>query len=151
MAEASPKPIPAFELPDLTGKTWRLKDLNGKMLLINVWATWCGPCQAELPHLQKLYEKIIKDRSDLQLLTFNIDEDLGLVAPYMKEKGYTFPVLPAYSTVVTLLDGFAIPQNWIVDERGTWRWRQIGWDEGSDSDFEKDMLKQLESAKAMSP
>jgi len=148
--EKPPKAIPSFELYDLSGKTWRLKELGGKTLLINVWATWCGPCQAEMPRLEKLYQKI-KDRSDLQLLTFNIDEDLGLVAPYVKEKGYTFPVVPAYSTAVTLLDGYAIPQNWIVDPTGRWRWRQIGWSAGSDAEFEKKMLEHLDSARSVSP
>src|SRR5208283_217665 len=94
--EKTKKEIPAFELADLSGKTWRLKELGGKTLLINLWATWCGPCNAELPRLQNFYEKV-KGRSDVQVLTFNIDEDLGLVAPYLKDKGYTFPVLPAYS------------------------------------------------------
>jgi thiol-disulfide isomerase/thioredoxin len=136
------KSIPEFELTDLSGKTWRLKDLGGKSLLINLWATWCGPCQAELPHLEKFYEKV-KNRSDVQVLTFDLDEDLGLVEPFMKEKGYTFPVLPAYSTVVSLLDGFAIPQTWLVDPRGTWRWKQIGYGGGSEDDFEKDMLDRL--------
>ena len=145
--EKPTKEIPVFELSDLSGKTWRLKELGGKTLLINLWATWCGPCNAELPHLQKFYEKV-EDRPDIQVLTFNIDEDLGLVAPYLKEKGYTFPVLPAYSTVVSLLDGYAIPQNWIVGPKGTWRWTQIGYGAGSDSDFEKDMLERLESMKS---
>jgi thiol-disulfide isomerase/thioredoxin len=140
--EKAMKPIPSFELSDLSGKTWRLKDLAGKKVFINVWATWCGPCQGELPHLQKFYEKV-KDRSDIQVLTFNLDEDLGLVAPYMKEKGYTFPVLPAVSTVVTLLDGFAIPQNWLIDPEGVWRWKQIGYGGVIDADFERDMLARL--------
>ncbi len=148
--EKPPKPIPAFELSDLSGKTWWLKELAGKKLLINVWATWCGPCQAEMPHLQKFYESI-KDRSDLQLLTFNVDEELGLVAPYMKEKGYTFPVLPAFSTVVSLLDGYAIPQNWVVDDTGVWLWRQIGWAGESEADFENEILEHLQSAKHASP
>jgi thiol-disulfide isomerase/thioredoxin len=90
------KPMPAFEMGDLSGKTWRIKNLEGKAVLINVWATWCGPCQAELPKLEKLYQQM-KDRSDFQILTFNIDSDLGLVAPFVKDKGFTFPVLPAYS------------------------------------------------------
>jgi len=92
--------------------------------------------------LQKFYEKV-KDRSDIQVLTFNLDDDLGLVAPYMKEKGYTFPVLPAVSTVVTLLDGFAIPQNWLIDPEGVWRWKQIGYGGASDGDFEQEMLARL--------
>jgi thiol-disulfide isomerase/thioredoxin len=148
--EKPPKAIPSFELSDLTGKTWRLKELGGETLLINLWATWCGPCQAELPHLQKFYEKI-KDRPGLQLLTFNVDEELGFVAPYLKEKGYTFPVLPAYSMVVTLLDGNAIPQNWVVDPTGTWRWRQIGWSQESDAEFENEILEHLDFAKSVSP
>jgi thiol-disulfide isomerase/thioredoxin len=140
--EKPTKAIPSFELADLSGKTWRLKELNGKVVLINLWATWCGPCNAELPHLQNLYEKV-KDRKDFQVLTFNIDEDLGLVAPFLKEKGYTFPVVPAFSTVVSLLDGFAIPQNWIVDVQGKWRWRQLGYGGGSETDFQQDMMGRL--------
>jgi thiol-disulfide isomerase/thioredoxin len=145
--EKPKKEIPVFELADLSGKTWRLKELGGKTLLINLWATWCGPCNAELPRLQKFYEKV-KGRSDIQVLTFNIDEDLGLVAPYLKDKGYTFPVLPAYSVVVSLLDGYAIPQNWIVDPKGTWRWSQIGYGGGTDADFQQDMLQKLDSPKS---
>jgi thiol-disulfide isomerase/thioredoxin len=145
--EKATKPIPQFELSDMSGKTWKLKELGGKTLLINLWATWCGPCQAELPHLQKFYEKV-KDRKDIQVLTFDIDEDLGLVEPYLKEKGYTFPVLPAYSTVVSLLDGFAIPQNWLVDAHGNWQLKQIGYGGGSEADFEKDMLAHLDAAKS---
>lgn len=148
--EKALKTLPSFELSDLSGKTWRLKELRGKTLLINLWATWCSPCQAEMPYLQKFYEKF-KDRSDLQLLTFNIDEDLGLVAPYVKEKGYTFPVVPAYSMVVTLSDGYAIPQNWIVGPSGTWRWRQIGWAGASNAEFEKEILEHLQDAKGTSP
>jgi thiol-disulfide isomerase/thioredoxin len=144
--EKPTKTIPTFELSDLSGKTWRLKELEGKTILINVWATWCGPCQAELPTLEKFFEKN-KGRSDIQVLTFDIDEDLGLVAPYLKEKGYTFPVLPAYSTVVSLLDGFAIPQTWIVDSHGMWRWKQVGYGGGSDADFEKELLARVESTK----
>ena len=142
--EKPKKQIPSFELADLSGKTWKLKTLEGKTLLINLWATWCGPCNAELPHFQKLYEKV-KDRPDFQILTFNIDEDLGLVEPFVKEKGYTFPVLPAYSLVVNLLDGYSIPQNWVVDPAGAWRWTQIGFDGAPD--WIESMIQRLESVK----
>jgi thiol-disulfide isomerase/thioredoxin len=137
--------LPAFQLADLSGKTWRLEDLKGKVVLINLWATWCGPCNAELPELEKLYEKV-KGRQDIQILTFNIDEDVGLVAPYLKEKGYTFPVLPAYSYVVNLLNGFAIPQNWVLDPKGSWLWTQIGY--GADDAWVQDMIQKLEATKA---
>ena len=89
-----------------------------------------------------------KDRPDIQVLTFNLDGDLGLVAPWLKEKSYAFPVLPAYSIVVSLFNGYAIPQNWIIDPKGTWRWTQIGYGGGTDADFSKDMLEHLESIKS---
>jgi thiol-disulfide isomerase/thioredoxin len=122
-----------------------LKDLAGKVVLINEWATWCGPCNEELPKLQKLYEQM-KDRSDIQILTFNIDESLGLVAPFLKEKGYTFPVLPASSLVNNLQLNGSIPQNWIVDGKGNWLWTQIGY--GAEDNYTQVMTQKLESAKA---
>jgi len=140
--EKPKKTLPAFELADLSNKTWKLQSLKGKSVLINLWATWCGPCNSELPHLQKLYETV-KDRTDLQILTFNIDEDLGLVEPFLKEKGYTFTVIPAYSLVEGLLDGVAIPQNWVVDPRGIWRWTQLGFDGAPD--FVEAMIQRLVS------
>jgi thiol-disulfide isomerase/thioredoxin len=137
--------LPEFQLADLSGKTWTLTTLKGKVVLINLWATWCGPCNAELPEFEKLYEQV-KGRPDIQVLTFNIDEDVGLVEPFMKEKGYTFPVLPAYSYVVNLLNGFAIPQNWVVDPKGSWRWTQLGY--GGDDSWINDMVQRLEATKA---
>jgi thiol-disulfide isomerase/thioredoxin len=142
--EKPKKQMPSFELADLSGKTWKLKTLEGKSLLINVWATWCGPCRAELPELEKLYQAV-KDRPDFQILTFNVDRDLGLVEPFMQEKGYKFPVLPAYSLVENLLEGVAIPQNWVVDPLGTWRWTQLGY--GGVPNWLEDMIQRLEAVK----
>ncbi|HUE23946.1 MAG TPA: TlpA disulfide reductase family protein [Bryobacteraceae bacterium] len=143
--EKAAKAMPAFELADLAGKTWRLKSLEGKSVLINVWATWCGPCQGELPKLEKLYEKV-KDRPDIQIVTLNIDQDLGLVAPFVKDKGFTFPVLPAYSFVLSLLDSVGIPQNWILDPKGAWRLTQLGYD-ASDAQWADTMIGKLQSVK----
>ena len=143
--EKPTKMIPAFEITDLSGKTWKLATLEGKSLLINLWATWCGPCNEELPHLEELYKKV-KDRSDVQILSFNMDSDLGLVEPFMKEKGFTFPVLPAFSLVTNLFDnGWAIPQNWIVDPQGKWRWTQIGF--GAEPDWVDQMIQRMESVR----
>jgi thiol-disulfide isomerase/thioredoxin len=137
------KAMPSFELSDLSGKTWRLKELQGKTVLIVSWATWCGPCREELPHLEKFYEKI-KNRSDIQVLTLSVDENPGAIAPFMKKAGYTFPVLPAYS--IEEIRGL-VPQTWVVDPHGVWQWGQRGFDEKTDAAFEKEMLEKLETAK----
>jgi thiol-disulfide isomerase/thioredoxin len=144
--ETPKKPIPAFELAGLDGKTWRLKQFEGKSLLINIWATWCGPCQAELPLVEKLHQQT-KDSAEIQVITLNIDEELGLVEPFMKKKGYTFPVLPAMSLVHGLLDGnVAIPQNWLVNPKGDWVQIQIGYDR-SEADWPAMMMKKLKALK----
>ena len=65
--------MPDFELVDLQGRTWRLADLKGKTAFVNVWATWCAPCRKEMPHLQRLYDRV-KGRPDVVLLTMNVDE-----------------------------------------------------------------------------
>jgi hypothetical protein len=98
-----------------------------------------------LPHFQKLYEST-KDRSDILVLTMNIDEELGLVEPFVKEKGYTFPVLPAYGFINRLLDSVSIPRNWILDAQGKWQWEQIGFN-SAEADWEGAMLAKLESVR----
>jgi len=98
-----------------------------------------------LPHFQKLFEKT-KDRSDLILMTMNIDEELGLVEPFVKEKGFTFPVLPALGFINNVLDSVSIPRSWILDAQGKWQWEQIGFN-SSEADWEGTMLAKLESVK----
>lgn len=139
------KELPAFELADLQGKTWKLKSLEGKKVLINIWATWCGPCQSELPHLQKLYEQT-KGRSDIAIVTLNFDEDLGMVEPFIKKKGFSFPVVPAYAFLANKIDVNSIPRNWLIDGNGKWEWEQIGFD-STEPDWEKSMLSRLEGTK----
>ena len=138
------KSLPSYELIDVSGKTWRLQDMKEKVLLINVWATWCGPCQSELPHLEKLYE-MLRDRADIQILSFNIDEDPGLVGPFLKEHGYKFPVLLANSFAPDL-SAQGIPQNWIVGPTGSWEWKQLGY--GGVDGWEEDIVKKMESLRA---
>ena len=107
---------------------------------LNVWATWCGPCQAEHPYLQKFYE-LVKDRSDIQVVTFNIDDSAADVGPYMKDKHYTFPVLLAKDFVNDLLPLVSVPQNWVVDQESKWKWSEVGFNwEGN---FDKEWLEKL--------
>jgi len=142
--EIPTKEMPGWELSDLAGHTWTASSLHGKIVFINVWATWCGPCREEHSSLQALYEKI-KDRSDVQVLTFNIDDEVGDVAPYMSKNKYTFPVLLARNYVDDLLPLISIPRVWIVDASGKWRWEQIGF--GDDAKWESEILEKLDRTK----
>ena len=86
-------------------------------------------------------------RSDVQFLTLNMDENPGLLEPFLKEHQLNLIVLPAYSYVRDTLEVSGIPQNWIVDPKGTWRWSQIGYGGGTDADFQEEMLQKLDSTK----
>lgn len=117
-----------FDLTDLEGRKWSLADLKGKVAFINLWATWCGPCRLELPYVQKLREQL-KDKKDVVILTLNIDEEVGMVEPFMKENKYTFPVLLGQSYADK--QGInSIPRNWVVSVDGKVVFEGIGF--GSD-------------------
>ena len=96
---------------------------------------------AEHPVLQRLYDKL-KDRGDVSVLSFNVDEDLGKIALYIAEHKYTFPVIPAKDVVDAVVPVLAIPRNWLVSPNGKLEWEQIGF--GGDSKWEETMLAKLE-------
>jgi len=111
--------LPDFSAKDLAGRSWQLKDLKGKVTFINFWATWCGPCRGEHPDVQKLHDRL-KGRADLQVLTLSVDDQPALVASYLKEKGYTFPVIHAIELADKLFPYVGLPANLLVNANG-WR------------------------------
>jgi thiol-disulfide isomerase/thioredoxin len=107
---------PAFRIMDANGKTWQLSDLKGKVTLVNVWATWCGPCREELPNLQSSSIRV-HERKDLAVITLNTDENPGMPRQFLRESNYTFPVLPANEYVSRVVP--TVPSNWIQEGRVT--------------------------------
>jgi thiol-disulfide isomerase/thioredoxin len=134
------KTMPAFQLSDFSGKQWKQSDLAGKVVVVVSWATWCAPCRLQDALLQKFYDKV-KNRTDLVVLSFNIDENPGEVLPYMRKQGYAFPVLAAFS--YPDVQSF-VPRTWIIDKQGHWTWVKNGYDESKTyAEFETDMLTQI--------
>ena len=115
--------LPEMNVSDLNSRTWTTKDFEGKATLVYVWASWCGPCWPHLPGIQKLYDAV-KSRRDIQIVTLSVDEDRQKVASFMKEKGYSFPVLVSKSYVDELLPDLTLWQSWVVDRTASVRlWR----------------------------
>jgi peroxiredoxin len=110
--------LPDFTLPDLQGNLVQLSALRGKVVFINIWATWCPPCVEEMPTMQRLYERF-HDRG-LVLLAISIDA-LGaqVVAPFMRQYDLTFPALldPAGS-IEHLYRTSGVPESFVVDKQG---------------------------------
>ncbi len=99
-----------------------------------------------MPHVQKLYERL-KDRKDIQVVTFNLDDNIGLVEPFLKQNKYTMPVIPAKFLADSLMPGgWGIPLNWIVDTNGVVRLEHIGFSQNEK--WEEQMVESLEKARA---
>jgi peroxiredoxin len=105
-----------FTLTDLHGKTWHLRDLRGKVVLVNFWATWCPPCRKEMPDLDALYNKF-KDQ-DFVILAIS-DEEAAKVSPFLAEHTVSYPVLLDPGRKVNdlfIVDG--IPKSFVYDRSG---------------------------------
>jgi peroxiredoxin len=112
--------LPEMNVPSLDSRTWTRGDFEGKSTIVYLWASWCGPCWLHLPAIQALYDTI-KDRRDIQIVALSMDDDRQKLSAFMKEKGYTFPVLIGKSYVDKLLPHPRLGQDWIVDKTGTIR------------------------------
>lgn len=111
-------PAPDFTFPGLDGKTVSLSDYKGKVVLVNIWATWCPPCVDEMPSMEKLYHKFKGE--NFEILAVSIDESgLKAVAPFMKKSGLTFPALiDSEGAIKTVYGITGIPESFIIDKQG---------------------------------
>ena len=105
-----------FTLTDLQGKAWNLKELRGKVVLVNFWATWCPPCRKEIPDLETLHNRF--KGQGLIILAIS-DEERGKVKPFIAERGVTYPVLLDPGRKVNeLFQVVGIPKTFIYDRGG---------------------------------
>jgi cytochrome c biogenesis protein CcmG, thiol:disulfide interchange protein DsbE len=86
-------PAPDFSLKTPDGKAYTLSDLRGQAILINLWATWCPPCRAEMPAIQRLYEEYRAQGFIVLAVNSTIQDDPLAIAPFVKEYALTFPIL----------------------------------------------------------
>ncbi|MGD9180333.1 MAG: TlpA disulfide reductase family protein [Desulfobacterales bacterium] len=109
-------PAPNFTLPDPDGQMVGLTDFRGKVVLLNIWATWCPPCVEEMPSMEKLYQEL-KDE-DFEILAVSIDESGAQdVLPFMKKHKLSFPVLlDAKGTIMALYRTTGVPESFIIDK-----------------------------------
>ena len=121
-----PRLAPDFAVPDLSGQAVRLSALRGKVVLLNLWTTWCPPCREEMPSMQRLYERL-RDR-DFQLLAVSQDEDgKRVVEPFVKEMRLSFPVLVDPDHQVGDRYGvWGYPETFVIDRTGHVVERVIG-------------------------
>jgi thiol-disulfide isomerase/thioredoxin len=142
--ERTDAPLRDFALSDLRGRRWTKSQLAGKVAFLNIWATWCGPCKTELPLIQKLNERL-EGNPDVTVLTLNVDDNPGLVEPYLQEQGFTFPTLLARDWAAEAFPASGIPRTLLVDRHGIVRWDQIGYEPGQGQGWLEDVLERVSS------
>ena len=131
---------PDFALKSSTGENLRLSEYRGDVVMINFWATWCGPCRQEMPLLDELYNRY--ERVGFNLLGVNIDDDSGRAVQMAEELGINFPVLfDARKEVSELYKVEAMPVTVLVDREGTIRYVHHGYKPG----YEDKYLDQIRS------
>lgn len=107
-----------FSVKDLDGKKLDMKDLKGKVIFLNLWATWCGPCRVEMPSIQNLYNDVDKDRVAFVMLSLDQENQRKKIVQFIDDKDYTFPVYQPASPLPKLLRVNTIPTTFIIGPDG---------------------------------
>lgn len=113
-----PGRAPQFALKDLKGQTLHLKDLRGRVVLLNFFATWCAPCRQEIPDLERLYKRF--NDQGLEIVGIALDmEGATLLNPFVQHYGITYPVVLGTREVVVDYGGIrGIPTTVLIDRDG---------------------------------
>jgi peroxiredoxin len=116
--EDLPVDAPQFSLPSLDGRELTLNDYQGKHLLVNFWATWCGPCKVEMPSLELLYRKF-KKRNFAMIAVSNDIFGAQVVEPYIRAQDFTFPVgLDPKLEASNQFGVISLPTTFLIDPQG---------------------------------
>jgi peroxiredoxin len=134
-------PAPSFTLAALTGQQAALSQYKGQVVMVNFWATWCGPCQQEMPLLDQMYKKY--KPAGFTLIGVNVDKDAPPVKQLLERKPVSFPVLldPA-NQVSKAYHVDEMPSSVIIDRKGQIRYIHRGYKPGDENDYQ-DRIRQL--------
>ena len=119
------KLAPGFQLTDTDGQSVSLSGFKGEPVLLNFWATWCGPCRMEMPYIQEVYNR--RSEHGVVVLSINIGESLTRVEEFMQDYNLSFPVLLDFEgNVAERYNVGGIPTTYFIDSEGIIRDMQIG-------------------------
>ena len=129
----------------LDGKAVNLSDLKGKVVFVNLWASWCPPCRAEMPGIEALYKKV--DKSKVAFVMLSLDDDTAKARKFVKAQGYTFPVYLRTGDLPAPFDSNSIPSTVILGPDGRVAARHDGMAEYDTPEFEAALEQLAKSAR----
>lgn len=147
-AAAAQEPAPSFpdlELAGADGGSVRLSQLKGNVVLLNVWATWCGPCRLELPVVQKMYDRY-SDRNFV-VLAVNIDADRRRIEPFLKRYNLSLPIYYAAPEEAGAMTATGIPSTFILAPDRTLIDRAVGYSPDVEDHWKAVIEKHLKARK----
>jgi peroxiredoxin len=123
-------PAPAFTLRGLEGGTYRLSDFRGRIVFLNVWATWCPPCREEMPSMERLYRRL--QGTDFVMLAVSVDDGVERVRQFVAQANLTFPILlDPQGSVPPRYGVTGFPETFVIDREGNVIHHTVGpenWD-----------------------
>jgi peroxiredoxin len=133
---------PDFTLRSSNGPNLRLQEQRGRVVMINFWATWCGPCRQEMPQLEKLYGKYRS--AGFVLLGVSVDDDTSHATEVANRLGLHFPVLlDSDKSVSRLYDLASMPTTYLLDRDGRVRYVHKGYVTGTEEAYDKEVRELL--------
>ena len=131
-----------FVVKDLDGKELPMSALKGKVIFLNLWATWCGPCRVEMPSIQNLYNSVDKDKVAFVMLSLDQEGARAKIAQFISSKQFSFPVYQPASPLPKLLRVNTIPTTFIISPDGKVKSKKTGM-ANYDTDEMREFLKEL--------
>lgn len=125
---------------DTSGQLVRLEDYEGKAVFINLWATWCPPCRAEMPHIQSLFEKV-QEEENLEFLMIALDKEFEKSLKYISDKSFSFPVVHASHGLNATLQSQSIPTTLVISPSGEIVFYQEGMSNFDTEEFKNFLVK----------
>jgi len=126
-----------FTVKNLEGKKMEFKDFQGKVIFLNLWATWCGPCRSEMPAIQKLYENIDKEKVTFVMLSLDKDSYLEKVRAFVNSRSFTFPIYMPSGYLADQLQVPSIPTTFIITKEGIIDLKEVGMKNYNTNKFKK--------------
>lgn len=143
---AQAKPISGdaadFTLKSRSGKNLRLSDYRGQVVMLNFWASWCGPCRQEMPIMEKFYKRYKK--LGFVILGVNVEEDSSKANGYLRDIRVSFPILyDNTNSTSKLYNVNAMPTTVMIDRNGKMRYLHEGFKSGTEKEYKKEIRKLL--------